>query len=84
MGGKLCEEHQKGTAKVPERPDMRLTRKMRQDLGLGFDLKSSEEGCRSKENVTERKTRNVTAGMMYMLRPCGITLASMEMINAGE
>ena len=52
MGHKLCEEHMKGTAPVPERLDTRLTRKMQHDLGLSFNLKSTKEGCRRKEDVT--------------------------------
>ena len=86
MGETLCEDHRNGrTAAVPERVDIGvLTRKKRRELGIGADLIAAEEECRKKEDVTVRKSRQVTAGMMFCVRPCGITLSSLEMIHAGE
>ena len=86
MGEVLCEAHKDGkTAPVPERLDTGvLTRKKRRELGIGNDLKALVEECRKKEDVTVRASKQVTAGMMFCVRPCGITLSSLEMIHAGE
>ena len=86
MGEPLCEAHKNGnTAPVPERLDTGvLTRKRRKELGIGSDLMRAEEECRKEESVTVRPSKKVTAGMMFCVRTCGITLSSMEMIHAGK
>ena len=85
QGSTLCEDHQKDlTAPVPERLDSGvMTRKQKQELGLGEEILTSGQGCRKKENVTVRKTRKETAGMLYAIRPCGVTIDSEEMIESG-
>ena len=52
-------------------------------MGLGEEILTSEMGCRKKENITVRKTRKETAGMLYALRPCGVTIDSEEMVAGG-
>ena len=53
------------------------------ELGIEVDQLTSNEGCRKEEAITVRKERTVTAGMLYMYRPCGVSLNHMECIHAG-
>ena len=85
QGSTLCKEHQKDlSSPVPERIDSGvMTRKQRKEMGLEEDILTSEKGCRRKENITVRKNRKETAGMLYAIRPCGVTIDSREMIASG-
>ena len=59
-----------------------MTRSKRQELGISIDLLTTEEGCRKRENVTQRTDRSVTAGMIYCYRPCGVSIGHVECIHA--
>ena len=61
----------------------RMTRGKKKALRPGDEVLTTEAGCRKREAVTMRKTRTKTAGMMYLIRPCGVTLGHMEMITGG-
>lgn len=59
-----------------------MTRSKRQELGISIDLLTTDEGCRKRENVTQRTERSKTAGMIYCYRPCGVSLGHVECIHA--
>ena len=84
-GSELCKDHQTDiNSPAPERLDEGvLTRKKRKEMGLDVDLITTNKGCRKPDNITVRKNRKETAGMLYAIRPCGVTVNSKEMIHAG-
>ena len=43
-----------------------MTRSRRQKLGLSIDVLTTDEGCRKRENVTQRTERSKTAGTVYI------------------
>ena len=45
-----------------------LTRSRRIELGIDIDYLTTDEGCRKRENITQRTIRSKTAGMMYCYR----------------
>lgn len=84
-GKDKCLQHYKNESEsIPqERIDFGvMTRAKRQELGLSIDVLTTDEGCRKRENVTQRTERSKTAGMIYCYRPCGISLGHLECIHA--
>ena len=72
-------------AAVEERMDCGpLTRARRKELGVELEVLTSEAGCRKSELINIRSKRSKTAGMLYMLRPCGVSLSHLEGIHAGN
>lgn len=70
-GKKLCLYHLKEqeASATTDRLDLgTMTRSRRKELGLAVDLLTTEMGCRSRENITQRLCRSKTAGMMYCYR----------------
>ena len=45
-----------------------MTRSRRKELGIDVDFLTTEEGCRKRENITQRTERSKTAGMIYCYR----------------
>ena len=45
-----------------------MTRTRRKELGIHVDFLTTEEGCRKRDNITQRSERSKTAGMMYCYR----------------
>lgn len=84
LTGKLyCDQHMgEKMGESIERLDTRMTRARRRQLGLDVDELTTEFECREKEDITVRKTRARTAGMMYAYRTCGISLGHLESIHA--
>ena len=85
-GQTLCALHMK--ASPPETLEDRLDKGMmtqgrKKKLGLEEQVLTSKKGCRKQDAITVRQTRAKTAGMMYLIRPCGITLGHLEMIIGG-
>ena len=81
-GQQFCEHHLADkTGESEDRLDVRLTRSKRRELGLDIE-KLTESGCRKTEDITVRKTRDRTAGMMFAYRTCGISLGHLESIHA--
>ena len=78
---KLCHLHVTGKAAsvtVTEQIDHRpATRNYVKNLTVQL---TSGEGCKSSENLNKFEYR--TAGMFYVLRPCGIRLSHFEMYTA--
>ena len=63
-----------------------MTRQRLRDLGLELDELESGAGCRKRSAINQGqvvKKRKVTAGMLYMIRSCGVSLAHKEMVHAG-
>ena len=48
------------------------------------DILTTEEGCRNRDAITTRTARLKAAGMMYMIRLCGMALEHIEMITRGR
>ena len=46
----------------------KLTRSRRVALGIDIDYLLTGEGCRKRENITQRTERSKTAGMIYCYR----------------
>ena len=84
LGQAFCEVHiNNNCGAVEERLDTGImTRKRLKELGLSLEELTSDEGCRKRENISIRKDRTVTAGMMYMFRPCGVSLNHTEILHA--
>ena len=89
-GQTKCEEHLREDATAPNRdePSDRqdlgpITRARAKALGLEEEILTSGAGCRKEKNITVRKTREVTSGMCYLFRACGICIGHCEMISAG-
>lgn len=61
-----------------------MTRARAKALGVEEELLSSGAGCRREERISKRKSREVTSGMLFIYRPCGISLGHCEMISAGK
>ena len=71
-GELFCEQHlAEKTGQSDERLDVRLTRAKVCELGLDIE-KLQESGCRKREDITVRRSREHTAGMIYAYRTCGI------------
>ena len=45
-----------------------MTRSRRKELGIDVNFLTTEEGCRKRENITQRTERSKTAGMIYCYR----------------
>ena len=80
-----CREHDSELdAPTEERMDYGpITRNRRRELGIPFDQLKMDEACRKREAVAVRSSRSRTAGMLYMMRPCGVVLSHIECIHAG-
>ena len=82
QGEIFCQEHLgEKSAQSSERIDVKLTRQKRKELGLDID-QLHEAGCRKKDDITVRKSREKTAGMIFAYRTCGISLGHLESIHA--
>ena len=46
----------------------KLTRSRRIELSIDIDYLTTDEGCRKRENITQRTVRSKTAGMIYCYR----------------
>ena len=47
------------------------------------EVLTTDSGFSKKESITVRKDKFKTAGMIYLIRPYGITVGHMEMIQGG-
>ena len=81
-GSKYCHFHLPGTSSkelsTDEQLDLRpitrqSTRNLQDKIVSGF-------GCKDEKNVNKFQER--TAGMLYLIRPCGIRLSHVEMYTA--
>ena len=45
-----------------------MTRGKRKELGINVDFLTTEEGCRKRDNITQRTERSKTSGMLYCYR----------------
>ena len=83
MAGSLyCKSHDNEKAgEAVEKIDTRMTRARRKALGLDIE-ELTTSGCRKKEDITVRKVRSRTAGMMYAYRTCIISLGHLESVHA--
>ena len=87
-GKNVCKVHSKEPDTIVEaRPDQgRMTRQKLLQLGLHIDELESGVGCRKRTEINQGQVfmkRKVTAGMLYMIRSCGVSLNHKEMIHAG-
>ena len=83
MNGEIyCRDHLgEKSAPSTERIDVKITRQKRRELGLDVD-QLHEAGCRKTEDITVRKSREKTVGMIFAYRTCGVSLGHLESIHA--